>query len=289
MTELIRWDEKNGCEIPFDVPTHVERYTKKELIARLQEIAEYGWIKGTRKGNCGSAGNTLEDLLGIVENNLPIPNAAEWELKTHQKNSSSLLTLLHSEPSALACKHVPKILLPKYGWKHKDAGVKYPADEMSFRQTISGLNYSDRGFKVIVNREEKKIEISFNADAIDESKHGDWKQSVKDRVGLEDLIDKPYWGFDDLKSNMRVKLRNCFYVEADSKKINGELYFKFDRALMLKDFDFNKFLDAIESGRAYVDFDARTGHNHGTKFRIQQNLVPELYAEVKVVVGEKTA
>lgn len=288
MTELIRWDERNNCGIPFDVPAHIERYTKPKLIERLQEITDYGWIKGARKGNCGSAGNTLEDLLGIVENNLPIPNAAEWELKTHLIKSSSLLTLLHSEPSPRACSHVPNTLLPKYGWKHKDAGTKYPADEMSFRQTISGLVYSDRGFKVIVNRDEKKIEISFNADAIDESKHGEWKQSVSDRVGLEDLKDKPYWGFDDLKSAIHGKLLNCFYVEVDSKKINGELYFNFGRALMLKDFDFNKFLDAIERGKVYVDFDARTGHNHGTKFRVQQSLVPELYAEMKVVVGGKT-
>ena len=29
------------------------------------------------------------------------------------------------------------------------------------------------------------------------------------------------------------------------------------------------FLDLIEAGGIYVDFDARTGHNHGTKFRLR--------------------
>ncbi|HAB54736.1 MAG TPA: hypothetical protein DCE80_21595 [Ignavibacteriales bacterium] len=29
-----------------------------------------------------------------------------------------------------------------------------------------------------------------------------------------------------------------------------------------------------------VDFDARTGHNHGTKFRIKQNKLPLLYEHV---------
>jgi hypothetical protein len=37
---------------------------------------------------------------------------------------------------------------------------------------------------------------------------------------------------------------------------------------------------AIEEGDVYVDFDARTGHNHGTKFRIKQNAIPKLYAEM---------
>ena len=55
--------------------------TKEQIIARLQEIKQMGWIPNARRGNHGGIGNTLEDLLGIKENNLPIPNAAEWELK----------------------------------------------------------------------------------------------------------------------------------------------------------------------------------------------------------------
>ena len=50
---------------------------------------------------------------------------------------------------------------------------------------------------------------------------------------------------------------------------------------MLKRFDLNKFIDAIESGNVYIDFDARTGHNHGTKFRLRRESLISLYAEVK--------
>ena len=50
-------------------------YTKETLIAALREIADRGWIENARPGNYGGIGNTLEDLLGITENNLPIPNA----------------------------------------------------------------------------------------------------------------------------------------------------------------------------------------------------------------------
>ena len=52
-------------------------YTKPTLIAKLKEISEMGFIPNARKGNAGGIGNTLEDLLGIKENNLPIPNAAD--------------------------------------------------------------------------------------------------------------------------------------------------------------------------------------------------------------------
>jgi hypothetical protein len=74
----------------------MKTYTKQSLIQRLREVADQGWISSARAGNQGGIGNTLEDLLGIVENNLPIPNAAEWELKTQRTGTTSLITLFHS-------------------------------------------------------------------------------------------------------------------------------------------------------------------------------------------------
>jgi len=82
-------------------------YTKENLIEKLKEIANSGWIPNARDGNNGGIGNTLEDLLGIQENNLPIPNANEWELKTQRLKTSSLTTLFHTEPSPKALKFVP--------------------------------------------------------------------------------------------------------------------------------------------------------------------------------------
>jgi len=66
----------------------VKIYTKESLIKELQQIRDMGWIPNARRGNAGGVGNTLEDLLGIEENNLPIPNAAEWELKCQRANTS---------------------------------------------------------------------------------------------------------------------------------------------------------------------------------------------------------
>ncbi len=84
-----------------------------------------GWIPNARHGNQGGIGNTLEDLLEIKENNLPIPNASEWELKTQRIATTALTTLFHTEPSPQALKLVQKMLLPLYGWAHQEAGKKY--------------------------------------------------------------------------------------------------------------------------------------------------------------------
>src|ERR1051325_9381988 len=114
-------------------------YTKQALTARLEAIAEIGWVPNIRHGNHGGIGNTLEDLLGIKENNLPIPNAAEWELKATRHPATAHTTLVHLEPSPRAVQLVVKVLVPSYGWPHKEAGKKYPEGTLSFRQTINGL------------------------------------------------------------------------------------------------------------------------------------------------------
>lgn len=258
-------------------------YTKESLIKELKEIASKGWIENARHGNNGGVGNTLEDLLGIEENNLPIPNAAEWELKSQRLNTTSLTTLFHSEPSPRAIKFVPEILLQKYGWSHQQAGKRYPETEMSFRQTIHGNSPSDRGFMVKIDREERKVLISFDKNSVSK-KHNEWLNTVEKRVGLEQLNPQPYWGFDDLEHKAGTKLLNCFYVQAEVKKEDGIEFYKYSKVMMLRKFNFEGFLTQLEKGNILVDFDARTGHNHGTKFRMRQNCLPELYETAKMIV-----
>jgi len=257
----------------------MQLYTKDELIKRLRELAKMGWVPNGRFGNHGGIGNTLEDFLGITENNLPIPNASEWELKTQRTNTSSPTTLFHSEPSPRAVGFVHKILLPSYGWPHQKAGAGYKLKEMSFRQTIHGLSHSDRGFIVKIDRTAKKILISFNAAKVGK-RHSKWLAGVKRKIGLGELNPQPYWGFDDLEHKAGTKLLNCFYVQANVKKEKGKEFYWYKKTTMLQKFDFEKLLEALEKGIMLVDFDARTGHNHGTKFRIKQNKLPLLYEHV---------
>ncbi len=242
-----------------------------------------GWIPNARRGNAGGIGNTLEDLLGIKENNLPIPNAAEWELKTQRINSTSLMTLFHIEPSPRAIRFVPQILLPLYGWAHQEDGKKYPKGEMSFRQTIHGHLRSDRGFMVVVDRKVQKILISFDARSVD-ARHKKWLETVKKRAGLKELNPQPYWGFDDLGHKAGTKLPNTFYVQAEVKTERKKESYHYTKVMMLQKFSFEGFLKALEEGRILVDFDARTGHNHGTKFRMRQDSLPVLYKITKVII-----
>lgn len=259
-------------------------WTKDELIKAIRDIANSGWhssVKKTRNTrNDGAVGNTLESLLDIEENNLALPNVGEWELKGQRLHSKSLVTLKHMEPSPTAVRFVVRVLLPLYGWKHKQAGKKYPVTEMSFRSTTRATQFTSRGFRIIVDKQQKKIRFIFDSSQVDTSDPtiAYWLQSVEERVGLGPLDPEPYWGFDDLRHAIGTKMRNCFYVVADSKIENKHEFFKFEQLDMLSGFSFEKFLNCMERGQAYVDFDARTGHNHGTKFRLRQENLPGLYS-----------
>lgn len=159
----------------------------------MRDIRARGWVETNRRGNDGGVGNTLEDLLSIEENNLPLPNAGEWEVKGQRADTSSLTTLFHMEPSPRAVRFVPRLLLPGYGWPHSKAGAEYPHDEMSFRQTITANSQTDRGFMVAVNYQEEKIEVSFDHTCVDHSQCG-WLDTVRSRIGLAELEPQPYWG-----------------------------------------------------------------------------------------------
>lgn len=261
-------------------------YTKEELIVTMRDIFSRGWHRSVKKTkdsrNDGAVGNTLEKLLGIKENNLPIPNAREWELKGQRLHSSSLITLKHVEPSPTAAKIVSSILLPKYGWKHKQAGIKYPRTEMSFRSTTSATNFTNRGFSIIVDRKQRKVRFVFDPSKVDKSDQeiAQWFETVVRRVGIEPISPEPYWGLDDLEPLIGTKMKNCFYVVADTRIDNRREYFKFEKLFVLSGFSFSKFLDTMEEGDVLIDFDARTHHNHGTKFRLKQGYWTSLYSSV---------
>lgn len=252
---------------------------KEELLEKLRKIKKLGWVHTNRSKNDGAVGNTLEDLLQIPENNLAIANTVDWELKAQRKNTGSLITLFHQDPEPRKPESVvANLLLPKYGWPHDEAGIKYPKSEMSFRATLTGNRFTDRGFKVNVNSVERKIEIIFDPEKVDKSVHRDWFNFVLSHHKNSAVL--AFWNFDDINKKCAGKIRNTIYILADSRKVNGQEEFKYEKIELLEDFAFNNLLRGLLNGIVFIDFDARTGHNHGTKFRIKQNNWPALFSRV---------
>lgn len=135
---------------------------------------------------------------------------------------------------------------------------------------------------MVVDRAEQKVLVSFDSSAVS-STHGYWLESVRQSVDVRELDPQPYWGFQDLYHKAGTKLHNCFFVGAEVRKIKGKEYFNYSKIMKLSGFTLENFIRSIEIGNILVDFDARTGHNHGTKFRFRNNKLHELYQHVEEI------
>ncbi len=154
--------------------------TYPELIEKLKEIKEMGYIKTHRAGTTG-IGKTLEDLLGIKENNIPGPNAAMIELKSARKNVKSMLTLFTKSPLPRGAN---SILLQRYGYESSKRNKR-----KELHTTVNALKYNQLkgklGFKI--NTEEDGICL----------------------VNLQKEI-LGYWDKETLKKSLEKNFLNCY-------------------------------------------------------------------------------
>jgi len=215
----------------------------RELTKKLKSIKEMGYVKTHRAGNTG-IGKTLEDLLGITENNVPGPNAAMIELKSARKNVSSMLTLFTKSPLP---PRANSILLEKFG---------YPSTKKErTRRLETTVNATD--FNNIKGKPGFKISIK------------------EDRVNLITTIGEivGYWDKETLKNSFERKLPKLLYVKAEAKGKGSDEEFWFNEAWLLSGFDFNNFVQLLKDGIILVDIrigqypDGRP-HDHGTGFRV---------------------
>lgn len=215
----------------------------KELIQKLKKIKGGGWIKTHRAGNTG-IGKTLEDLLGVNENNVPGPNAAMIELKSARRNISSMLTLFTKSPLPPKANST---LLERFGYPStKKEGTK------RLETTVNAVNYNQLkgqpGFKIDVQ---------------------------KDRVSLIDINGEilGYWDKETLQNSFERKLPKLLYVKAETRGKGSEEEFWYNEAWLLSGFDFNNFVRLLMEGIIFVDIrigqypDGRP-HDHGTGFRV---------------------
>ncbi len=79
---------------------------------KFAQVKAKGWIKSKRKGPTGIE-QTLEQLLGIEENNIALPDLGTVELKAHRIGSSSMITLFTFNRKAW--KMDPLAAIKKYG------------------------------------------------------------------------------------------------------------------------------------------------------------------------------
>ena len=219
--------------------------TLPELKKNLKNIEALGFVRSHRKGDTG-IGKTLEDLLGIKENNIPLPDIGEIaELKAYRRNASSMLTLFTLEPQPKGGDR-DRILLDNFGYSKRDNGRS-----KELHSTLSCKRYNNQGLKLKVENDKVRV------------------------VGKGKRLNI-YWDMKNLRKKFEAKLPARVYALADCKEIRGVEHFHFNQAYFLEGFDFEHFKNMVKKDAIVVDFrmfyrPSGSVRNHGTGFRVKIN------------------
>ena len=220
-----------------------------EFIRKFDEIKAMGWVKSMRRGNTG-IGYTLEELLGVSENNISAPDLGEIELKAHRINSTSMITLFTFNRKAW--KMNPFEAIKKYGTPD-DNGRLGMYFTMSRTPNSVGLFLHD---------EDNAISI----------------RHISGEIITE-------WKLDALAEQFIRKLPALIFVSSFSEMRGGREWFKFDRAQFLTGTSKDVVRNQILSGNILIDLRLHaketSARNHGTGFRAHVGKLPLLFREVK--------
>lgn len=241
-------------------------YTLEDFIREFKKIKELGWVKTHRSGPTG-IGKTLEDLLGIPENNLDEPDFGEYELKSCRIDPQSMLTMFTRAPQPARSN---TYLREKYGYS-SDA---YDNDEKVLHATLSADRFTT------ISSTGNKLKIWCDIDGI--------------YILSQDQRENVFWSRETLKRCFERKYKNKFvYAKALSRGIGANEEFHFIEAYEVSGFNYEAFIDLLEAGKIYVDL--RIGqyhhgknkgktHDHGTGFRIRESDQYLLFKNINRIV-----
>jgi len=225
----------------------------KTLKSKLQQIKKAGFIKTHRRGDTG-IGKTLEDLLGIKENNIPLPDIGEIaELKSYRKNAKSMMTLFTLEPLPKGGDR-DRLLLDNFGYSKRDN-----QRSKELHSTLSCKRYNNQNLKLSVEKDKIKV------------------KGKSKRLNI-------FWDIESLRNKFEEKLPALVYVLADTKIIGGVEYFHFNEAYLLEDFDFELFKKRVRADDMVVDFRMYyrpngSVRNHGTGFRVKIRKIDDCFSK----------
>lgn len=235
-----------------------EIITLEDFIVKFKEIKEMGWIKTHRAGNTG-IGKTLEDLLGITENNIQGPDFGNYELKSGRVNSNSMLSLITKSPEPAKSNQK---LVNKFG---------YYSDKSRNQEKKVLHTTLKTGVDTSIYNTGNTLRPAYIEDY--ETKHGPLQVlTLISNFGMEEV----YWPIETFKNLINKKLGKEFvYVRAESRGTGANEEFKYTEAYLLSGIDSENIIELIKRGIMYIDirigqYADGTCHDHGTGFRIRE-------------------
>lgn len=238
------------------------------LMQNFNIIKDMGWVKSLRRGSTG-IGYTFEALLGKDEDALTLPDFNGIEIKTHRKKSKSYITLFNYNPIGESSYELKRIFknFSYNNTKYDNLRVLHANVYCNYIKDV-GTQYK---FLLQVDESENRVYLV-----------------VFDRLG-HFVEKKSYWLFNILRDKLYKKMQYLAYVEANSKFINGQEFFKYEEITFYKLRSFNSFIKLLKVGKIKVSFlvsgplgcDNDLINSHGTSFSIKADNLNLLYEPIK--------
>lgn len=242
----------------------------KKLKEEFSRIKKLGYVPNSRLSNKdGGIGNTFEDHLGVVENNLRDPDFNGFEIKSKRDLSESFLSLFSKSPTNPK-KGANKILRETFGEVRSEDDMGLKKLYASIYANNWGLVYDKYHMKLNIDREREILALHI-------------KDLNKTLIHTE-----THYDFSVLEKTALKKFNKLFIVTADVKKIDMIEHYHFTKAEIFIGLDFNKFLTELENGTIRLDLrigvNKRVGgksfgktHDHGSGFRIKKDRIESIF------------
>lgn len=245
-----------------------------EFLRKMERIKKMGFVETHRAGDTG-IGKTLEDLLGITENNIAGPDFSIYELKSARKESRSMLTLFTKTPQP---ENAIRVLLEVFGYLQRKRHSNYEQITLTGKkEDISKIPIKDK-------------ELHSTIDAGKPNSQGLKLKIAEDKIIVENNKGvEAYWDYQNLRESFNRKYKGLVYILADHKKELGKELFHFDEGYLLHGFSFERFSELVKEGK--IKADLRVGHyangrlhDHGSGFRIFPRYLPNCFEKIEKIL-----
>jgi len=227
----------------------------KQFKKEFAIIKEYGYYKSIRKGN-GGVGHTLEQLLGLKENNISAPDLGKIELKAHRDYSKVPITLFTFDSWAIH----PDEAIKRFGKQDRVHNYKSLHSQVTLTPNSHGL------FLHITKK---------NVDML-HYKHGTLIAS---------------WSIEDIEERFEQKFPSMIFVKAACEPHRGEVHgehFWYYEAQLFRKPSIKTIAQQLKAGNMVIETriherEGRAARNHGTAFRANEDKLGQFFEMVDLI------
>jgi len=227
---------------------------QQELKQLLENLCDKGFVRSMRNGPTG-IGYTLERSIGVMENNLPIPDiGGRTEIKATRLNTNNLITLFTFNRSAW---QKPQAEIVR-SWGYIDESRDRPA----LYSTVSITAPNPQKLQIRMPKNSNDVLLVY--------------------AETDEILAK--WDLYHIVGKFVTKFERLLFVHAESRQGKHGEEFHYQTAHLLSEPSTQTFRECVLAGQAFVDVrmhlkENGSVRNHGTGFRVHEHDLPALFGK----------